>query len=62
LNGRHRQQAGSYKVGGVFENVRFIEEKRLNDVFCALSAVFCLALGARVYDSSRTTTTPEKPP
>jgi CBS domain-containing protein len=36
----------------------FTEEKPLNDVFCVLSAAFALALKARVYDSSRTTTTP----
>jgi type VI protein secretion system component VasK len=41
---------------------RYSEEKPLNGVFCALSAAFCLALSARVYDSSRTTTTPEKLP
>jgi hypothetical protein len=40
-------------------NEGFAEEKPLNDVFCVLSAAFALALNARVYDSSRTTTTPE---
>jgi hypothetical protein len=43
-------------------SLRFTEEKPLNDVFCALSAAFSLALSACVYDSSRTTTTPEKLP
>uniref|UniRef100_UPI001A7E9F4D hypothetical protein n=1 Tax=Pseudomonas mohnii TaxID=395600 RepID=UPI001A7E9F4D len=43
-------------------NPGFAEEKPLNDVFCRLSAAFSLALRAGVYDSSITTTTPEKPP
>jgi hypothetical protein len=44
------------------QNPGITEEKPPNDVFCRLSAAFSLALRAGVYDSSITTTTPEKPP
>jgi hypothetical protein len=44
---------------GLAGNKGFTEEKPPNDVFCVLSAAFALALSACVYDSSRTTTTPE---
>jgi hypothetical protein len=62
---RYREQAHSHRglgsAHGSAKNFRLIEENPPNDVFCALSAAFRLALGAWVYDSSITTTTPEKP-
>ncbi|CAI8898795.1 hypothetical protein EMIT0P43_30540 [Pseudomonas jessenii] len=55
---RFREQARSHKVISGLKR-RLTKEKPPNDVFCVLSAAFALALNACVYDSSRTTTTPE---